>query len=137
MIGGNLRFKRAFHSYEEGQLQGLPQYPPYACYDFAEEGFMPLGRFPTKEGYILVFPNCHIHKIAKFVNESKTKAVSRRIIVFFVVNPEKRIISTMEVAPQQGKIDLEKVKEYRLQLMAEPKFEKEKLNVREVHLCEH
>ena len=138
LAGGNLRFKRAFHNYEDQQLRGrLPQYPPSVCYDFAEEGYVPLGHFPTEEGYMLVFPNSHIHKIAKFINESTTKAASRRIVVFFVINPEKKIISTREVAPQQGKISLSDAKNYRLELMAERKYDKEKLNVREVELCEH
>uniref|UniRef100_A0A7M5UZ28 DUF4246 domain-containing protein n=1 Tax=Clytia hemisphaerica TaxID=252671 RepID=A0A7M5UZ28_9CNID len=90
--GGDLRFKRTSHydetvylsdSYINGQ-----DTRPISIDQFAMEGFMPLGRFPTEEGYMLVFPNCHIHKIAKFVNESKTKAASRRIVVFFFVNPE-------------------------------------------------
>ena len=110
---------------------------PISIDNFAEEGYMPLGNFQTEEGYMLVFPNCHIHKISKIVNESTTKAASRRIIVFFFVNPEKKIISTREVAPQQGKISLSDAKRYRLELMAERKYDKEKLNIRDVGLCEH
>ena len=105
--------------------------------EFAAEGYIPLGHFPTEEGYMLVFPNCHIHKIAKFVNESTTKAASRRIIVFFFVNPEEKIISTREVAPQQEKMNLNDAKKYRLELMAERKYDKEKLNIRDLELCEH
>ena len=86
---------------------------------------------------MLVFPNCHIHKISKLVNESSSQEACRQIIVFFVVNPEKRIISTREVAPQQSVISLSKAKEYRLELMAERKYDKEKLNVRDIELCEH
>ena len=48
-------------------------------------------------GYVLVFPNCHIHKISKLLNTSKTVAASRRVVVFFVVNPDHRILSTREV----------------------------------------
>ena len=104
--------------------------------DFAGEGFVPLGHFPTSEGFILVFPNCHIHKIGKMINNS-TEIASRRIVVFFFVNPEKQIISTREVAPQQNEISLQAAKEYRLALMEERKYDKEKLNVRDIELCEH
>ena len=86
---------------------------------------------------MLVFPNSHIHKISKLINQSSDKEASRRIIVFFVVNPEKRIISTREVAPQQSLISFSKAKEYRLELMAERKYDKEKLNIRDIELCEH
>eukprot|EP00111_Clytia_hemisphaerica_P010463 TCONS_00030558-protein len=138
LTGGDLRFKRAFHIDERAQVYWqVPQCRPYVVEKFANDGYMPLGHFSTKEGYLLVFPNCHIHKIAKFVNESKTKAASRRIVVFFFVNPEKKIISTREVAPQQGKISLSDAKKYRLELMAERKYDKEKLNVRDLELCEH
>ncbi|XP_066913666.1 uncharacterized protein [Clytia hemisphaerica] len=138
LTGGDLRFKRAFHIEERAQFIGhIIQCRPIVVDDFAQTGYRPLGHFPTEEGYLMVFPNCHIHKIAKFVNESATKAASRRIVVFFVVNPEKKIISTREVAPQQGKISLSDAKKYRLELMAERKYDKEKLNVRDLELCEH
>ena len=105
--------------------------------EFAVEGFIPLGYFPTEQDYMLVFPNCHIHKIAKLINSSKEKAARRRIVVFFFVNPEKRIVSTREVPPQQNSISLQVAKRYRLELMAERKYDKEKLNVRGIELCEH
>ena len=100
---------------------------------------MPLGHFPTEEGYLLVFPNCHIHKIAKLINKSLTEEARRRIVVFFVVNPEKRIISTREIAPQQENPEFSeaRAKQFRLDLMAERKYDKEKLNIRDIELCEH
>ena len=138
LTGGDLRFKRAIHVEERAQFIGnIIQCRPIVVDDFAQTGYRPLGRFPTEEGYLLVFPNCHIHKIAKIVNESTTKAASRRIIVFFFVNPEKKIISTREVAPQQGVIRDRSAKKYRLELMAERKYNKDKLNVRDLELCEH
>ena len=115
----------------------MPQGRPTVVNKFAGEGYIPLFHFPTEEGYMLVFPNCHIHKIAKFVNESTIKAVSRRIIVFFFDNPEEKIISTREVAPQKAEISLTDAKKYRLELMAERKYDKEKLNIRDLELCEH
>lgn len=133
-----MRFKRAFTVSERNKVfWSVPQGRPTVVNHAAEEGFLPLGRFPTKEGYLLVFPNCHVHKIAKMVNTSNSKMSSRRIIVFFFVNPEKKIISTREVPPQQQVISLVDAKAYRLELMAERKYDKEKLNVRNIELCEH
>ena len=136
--GGDLRFKRAFTLHERTRVfSTVPQCRPMLFDEFAVEGYLPLGKFLTEEGYMLVFPNCHIHKISKLINQSSDKEASRRIIVFFVVNPEKRIISTREVAPQQGIFSFSKAKEYRVELMAERKYDKEKLNIRDIELCEH
>jgi len=136
--GGDLRFKRAFTVQERNKVMySVPQERPSIFNDFASEGFVPMGKFETKEGFLLVFPNCHIHKIAKLVNSAANKTASRRIVVFFVINPEKKIISTKEIAPQQNVILMSQAKAYRLELMAERKYDKEKLNVRDIELCEH
>ena len=115
----------------------MPQSRPIVVNEFADEGFRPLGYFPTEQGYLLVFPNCHIHKLSKLINNSSEEIASRRIVVFFFVNPETKIISTRDVAPQQSSISLNAAKNYRLELMAERKYDKEKLNVRNIELCEH
>ena len=136
--GGDLRFKRAFSTEERAKVfWNVPQDRPIVVNEFCSEGFVPLGYFPTEQDYMLVFPNCHIHKIGKLINSSKEKVARRRIVVFFFVNPEKRIVSTREVPPQQKNISLRVAKQYRLELMAERKYDKEKLNVRDIELCEH
>lgn len=66
-------------------------------------------------------------------------AVSKqRIVVFFVVNPRKRIVSTREVEPQQnyagGSMSWEDAMDHRLKLMRERKFFKQDWNVREIEL---
>ena len=133
-----MRFKRAFTDNERNLVQDEIAYKrPKVVNDFAGEGFIPLGHFPTEGGYLLVFPNCHIHKISKMINNSTKENASRQIVVFFVVNPDKKIISTREVSPQQNKISLAAAKNYRLELMEERKYDKEKLNVRDIELCEH
>ena len=72
---------------------------------------------------------------------SKEMKQKRRIIVFFLVNPEQRIISTREVPPQQieagGSMTYEQASEHRLELMKERKYTKQDWNVREINLCEH
>jgi len=64
---------------------------------FVDEELVPLGKFETEEGYVLVFPNCHIHKIAKLVNTAANKTASRTIIVFFVV--KKRLYQQKILRP--------------------------------------
>ena len=136
--GGDLRFKRAFTVPERSKIYWqIPQQRAAVVNEFASEGFIPLGYFPTEEGYLLVFPNCHIHKISKMINTAQKEDASRRIVVFFFVNPEKKIISTREVSQQYTDIPLAAAKQYRLELMAERKYDKEKLNVRDIELCEH
>eukprot|EP00794_Sanderia_malayensis_P012204 gene12204-13460_t len=136
--GGDLRFKRAFTVAERNKVfWNVPQTRPYTVNEFASDGLIPLGYFPTNQGYLLVFPNCHIHKLSKMVNESTTDAASRRIVVFFFINPEKKIVSTRDVPPQQNVIALKDAKNYRLELMAERKYDKAKLNIRDIELCEH
>ena len=71
------------------------------------------------------------------INTAQKEDASRRIVVFFFVNPEKKIISTREVSQQYTDIPLAAAKQYRLELMAERKYDKEKLNVRDIELCEH
>ena len=138
LSGGDLRFKRTFTENERAFVfWQINQTRPVVVNDFANEGFVPLGHFPTDEGYMLVFQNCHIHKISKMINTSSNDEASRRIVVFFVVNPDRRIISTREVSPQQNVISLSAAKNYRLELMEERKYDKEKLNVRDIELCEH
>ena len=97
-----------------------------------------------------------MHKVTKLVNvlgepeqkgndekEHNTdgKRSKRRIVVFFLVNPEKRLISTREVAIQQdsygGILTRNDALEHRLNLMRERKFTKQDWNVREIELCEH
>jgi len=140
MKGGDLRFKRAFHHAERIKIfREIPQMRPLVLDDFASKGIMPLGHFPTEEGYMLVFPNCHIHKISKLVNtlSEAGQDVRRRIVVFFVVNPENKIISTSEIGPQQNLIPNAKALQYRLDMMEERKYQKENFNTRDIELCEH
>ena len=90
-----------------------------------------------------MFPNSHVHKVTKMMNTSASTAAStakqiRRIVVFFLVNPEKEIYSTRHVSvPQQGVMSRQQALEHRLQLMHERKHHKQDWNVREIELCEH
>lgn len=151
--GGDLFFKRAFHKEEASYIfSNVPQCRTVAQEMAISEGLLPLGKVETLSRRLLVFPNSHVHKVTKLENQSKMKQESttinitnsvqkRRIIVFFLINPERRIVSTREVAPQQqevgGNIAREDAMRHRLELMKERKFAKQDWNVREIELCEH
>ncbi|KAG0044153.1 hypothetical protein BGZ83_010598 [Gryganskiella cystojenkinii] len=55
----------------------------------------------TKQDRCIVFPNIYQHQVQPFELEDKTKAGSRKILVFFLVNPQSPILSTTHVPPQQ------------------------------------
>ena len=98
-------------------------------------------------GRLLVWPNSHVHKISRMVNNGEETAV-RRIVVFWLVNPDVRILSTADVARQQGRLkkpvgssseeeDVEEARAHRLKLMEERKRHKQDWTIREISLCEH
>lgn len=148
--GGDILFKRAFHKEEAMHIfSNVAQCRPPAQENAIQEGLLPLGKVETLSRRLLVFPNSHVHKVTKMENQSKieeetntTNSVQkRRIIVFFLINPEKRIVSTREILPQQeevgGNMSRKDAIKHRLELMKERKFTKQDWNVREIELCEH
>lgn len=157
--GGNILFKRAYHTNEVGFIAGhTGQMRPSFINNLIYDGLFPLGRVETLKKRMIVFPNSHIHKVTRLSRKSVTSLSDgkknaatltenvkdvgrRRIIVFFLVNPMKQIISTSEVPPQQieagGSMRLEEALQHRLELMKERKYVKQDFNVREINLCEH
>ena len=91
---------------------------------------------PTPAGRVFVFPNSHVHMVTP-LQALGAGGGRRRIVVFWLVNPATRIVSTREVAPQQGVMSVEEARDHRLKLMMERKFHKETRNVLPVSLCEH
>jgi hypothetical protein len=65
----------------------------------------------------------------------------RKILCFFVVDPDKRVVSTGIVPPQQGVIPLEVALEHRQNLMNERKYHakavSEDWESRTYSFCEH
>ena len=107
VVGGDILFKRAFHKREgEFIFSNVDQCRPVHLDRIIHEGLLPLGKVETLPKRLLVFPNSHVHKVTEVENLSIDANASdsvqkRRIVVFFLVNPEKRIVSTREVPPQQ------------------------------------
>jgi len=143
--GGDILFKRAFHKEDATFIfSRIMQERPQAVEEIISEGLLPLGKVETLPGRLLVFPNSHVHKVTELKNCSTEKDVAkkkRRIIVFFLINPERRIVSTREVPVQQehagGATKRSDALEHRLKLMEERKYTKQDWNVREIELCEH
>jgi hypothetical protein len=90
----------------------------------------------TPANRVVVFPNSHIHRLSNMYSSDGADA-TRRIVVFWLVNPERPIVSSANVSQQQGAMSLDDALRNRLALMAERKLHKESYEEREVFLCEH
>lgn len=60
-----------------------------------------LGDIETRAGRCIAFPNILQHKVQPFSLVDKRKPGVRKILVFFLVDPYRPIISTINVPPQQ------------------------------------
>jgi len=137
LTGGNLEFQRAFTANEGGSMiMGFPQCRPRSLDSLVERQLVPLGHLPLPVGQLACWPNSHIHRVTQLKNTAEELA-TRRIVVFWLVNPDVRIVSTKHVPPQQGVMSLDAALRHREELMRERKYEKQKWNLREVTLCEH
>ncbi|MFF8805500.1 DUF4246 domain-containing protein [Streptomyces omiyaensis] len=105
-----------------------------------------LGSAATPEGRCLAFPNILQHRVGSFRLADPTRPGHRKILAFFLVDPEHPIVSTSDVPPQQpwaatSTMTPEQAKGYREELMKERKFfvdeHNEQLYEREFSLCEH
>lgn len=135
--GGELEFKRACTVEEAGTLfWGMDQLRPAPAQKLAEAAQVPLGKLPTPEGRLFVFPNSHIHKLDALFT-TRRAAARRRVIVFWIVDPDVPIVSTRDVAPQQAAMKRAEALRIRLALMKERKRHKANFNVRAISLCEH
>jgi hypothetical protein len=150
--GGSIAFQRAFLRDEatyvfSNVFSNINQFRPSSVETFTDKGLIPLGRVETPKGRLIVFPNSHVHRVQEMIHQqigrddehAETSNIARRrIVVFFLVNPMHRIVSTREVAPQQkGTMSYDEALAHRLALMEERKYHKQDWNVREIELCEH
>jgi hypothetical protein len=136
-LEGGLEFKRMFNDAEAGNIfYGVNQQRARWFEEMIEAGFIPLGQTTTETGKLLVFPNCHAHRVMKMVNNSPN-VLRRRLVVFFIIDPNDRIPSSRDFPPLPRQITLEQALADRLELMQERKQAKQSLNPREIELCEH
>ena len=129
--------------YEQSDDDGVRE-----VYGLENEGALnqSLGSASTPAGRCLAFPNVLQHRVGSFGLADPTRAGHRKILAFFLVDPERTIVSTSDVPPQQPWADtstmtLAQAEEYREQLMRERKFfvdeHNEQVYEREFSLCEH
>eukprot|EP00762_Andalucia_godoyi_P007066 ANDGO_07690.mRNA.1 hypothetical protein SARC_01085 len=156
ILGGRLRFRRPFLPDEAAELK----------YNISQEfgklspgivaGILRLGSVEPAPGDIVVFPNSHQHKLERITarrplsslpsrSRSRESAPAnhlvRRIVCFFLVNPEERIVSTsdVEVLPSHV-LDYETACRVREAMMKERALLKKDLNRDFYHnynFCEH
>lgn len=145
-----LKFRQATDDppYEQDDKEGV-----YQVFGMENEGKLnqKLGNLIAKEGRCVAFPNCYQHKVAPFKLIDKTKNGHRKILVFFLIDPMKRVVSTKNIPPQNPVWDdrpvdrftmtLDEAKKYREDLMSERKYIRDELDrelyEREFSLCEH
>ena len=60
-----------------------------------------VGDVITKTHRCVAFPNLYQHRVQPFRLEDSTKPGHRKILVFFLVDPTKKVPSATNVAPQQ------------------------------------
>lgn len=154
-----LQFRRAVQDpcYNQDDVRGVKVMFDYENGATINES---LGSLTVHEGLFASFPNFYQHYVSPFELKDKTKPGIRKIIVFFLVDPLKDVLSTDDIAPQQlewyedGLLDIpnrdqlmrwamsfETAKDYRVDLMSERKYIRDDLNrelfEREFSLCEH
>lgn len=138
LVGGELRFKRAYTLEEAGQLfWRIEQSRPAPIEALVAEATVPVGSVGTPAGRWVVFPNSHIHQLGALSLAAGAAVGRRRVIVFWVVDPDVTIPSTREVPPQQGTWTQAEALRIRLALMEERRRHKQTHNLRAVSLCEH
>ncbi|KAJ3118836.1 hypothetical protein HDU96_007578 [Phlyctochytrium bullatum] len=63
----------------------------------------------SKTGRVLVFPNSNQHRVPPFELEDPTKPGHRKMLVFFLVHPDTRVPSALNVPPQQWEWGIEEL----------------------------
>ena len=95
-----LRFRQAVcePDYEQSDDNGVR-----AIFGLENEGALNqyLGAVVTQGGRCIAFPNTLQHQVAPFRLVDPTKPGHRKILVFFLIDPLNRIVSTANVPPQQ------------------------------------
>ncbi len=100
-----------------------------------------LGLIKCKENLSIVFPNSIQHRVKKFKLDENCDSGKRTILVFFLIDPSKSIISTKDIKEQYNKYSLDEVIYMRNRLMFHRKHFVDEINgqvfEREFSLCEH
>ncbi|GJJ74741.1 hypothetical protein EMPS_07099 [Entomortierella parvispora] len=92
----NFRITVVEPDYEQGDARGCR-----IMYGLEDEEALsqPLDGIVTKQDRCIVFPNIYQHQVQPFELVDKTRPGTRQILVFFLVNPECKVLSTTNVPP--------------------------------------
>ncbi|KAL4867786.1 hypothetical protein BDV12DRAFT_112511 [Aspergillus spectabilis] len=91
-------------SYEQGQFQFLRVFGfepdvgnDWSGFEFTQN----LGGVSTRPGRLLTFPNTLQHRVSPFSLTDRSKPGHRKILALFLIDPNRRVISTANVPPQR------------------------------------
>jgi hypothetical protein len=77
-----------------------------------------LGEIKTYQNNVVVFPNYLQHHLKHFHLDNHETKGYQKILVFFLINPNTKIVSTENVLPQQATMPLQEAIQHRLKSMA-------------------
>eukprot|EP00762_Andalucia_godoyi_P008864 ANDGO_01173.mRNA.1 hypothetical protein H310_02734 len=136
ILGGRLRFRRPYLPGEIAELKdSIPQeFGKLSLANIA--GILRLGSVEPAADYIVVFPNSHQHNLECITAYRSLSSLAttpdrliRRIVCFFLVNPEEKIVSTSDVVVLPSQIlDYETACRVREAMMKECAMIKKDLN---------
>ena len=129
---GDIEFQRAW-SLEEYCLlaKNFGQQTDNFTKTITENGLRPLGRLTTAKGRMIVFPNTHVNKLSMMINSGEIKG-KQRIVFFFIVDPEFKVVSSEEIPDQRIFISSELAQSQQLELMNERKLLKQDWNIQDL-----
>ncbi|KAI8846262.1 hypothetical protein BC829DRAFT_269221 [Chytridium lagenaria] len=113
MKPSRVEFREIFNGedlpYEQNEHRGIEIV--YGLFNEESVNLQASGLAESQEGRCLVFPNSNQHRVPSFELEDKTKPGHRKMLVFFLVQPNRMIPSTRHVPPQQQDWAAESVNE--------------------------
>lgn len=83
---------------EQNEFSSLEAYLGVANEDGA---LQQLGQVLTREGRLLVFPNCLQHQVQPFSLQDASRPGHRKILAMFLVDPHRPVLSSATVPPQR------------------------------------
>lgn len=107
IVASAIYYYSTTHVYGDGLEFRVPYPSHFASSEYSPTGEREwnmnqyLGHFPTPPGRLLFFTNDLQHRVMRLRNVSKTEQGKRKIFCFFLVNPNYRILSTLDVPKQQ------------------------------------
>ncbi|KAG8948624.1 hypothetical protein FRC04_009388 [Tulasnella sp. 424] len=87
------------HNYEQGDGDGIEL---TWGLEYGQESNQVVGAVKTSVNRCIAFPNIYQHQVSSFKLVDPTKPGYRKILALFLVDPETRVPSTTDIAPQQS-----------------------------------